>query len=320
MTKLLLLLALAAPLAAPLAAQEPAPQTLAARTAYLLQRESGGHSPSDEDINQIAALVPSPNAAEVREALPNILKLLASVDGPARTYALSLLVGLQNPADRLPAATVPAAVPAGTEAAPVPVPVATGFSAEMAKVLAPAVPQIAAHLTDEIIPNPSLTAIVLGGFVNNVPPAVFPPMYKYLQSDVAIAGVGGNVVQDLLGYGPLSMESAVAIGRYLRRRDQTSMSRSNLVDTLSGSPNQSQPLNKTLLEYLDADDNSLRARLLLSLPLLDLSPDVFADTKAKVGGLAENSGENLQVINAAKVVAPCWTAPKVPNCPNYQTP
>lgn len=310
MRKLFIILALAAPVAA----QEPPAQTLAARTAYVLQRESGGHSPTDEDINQIAVLVPSPDAAQVRDALPNMIKLLASTDGPARTYALSLLVGLQNPADRLPAAVLPAA----GDAAPAPVPVATGFSAAVAKVLAPAVPQIAAHLTDDNIPNPSLTAIVLGGFTTNAPPAVFPPLYAYLQRDRAVAEVGANVVQDLLSYGPLSVESAVAIGRFLRRRDQTSMSRSNLVDIISSSPNQSQPLNKTLLEYLDADDNSLRARLLLSLPLLDLAPDVFADTKAKVGGLADNASENLQVVNAAKVVAPCWTAPRVPNCPNYQ--
>ena len=308
MMKLFLLLALAAPLAA----QDT--QTLAARTAYVLQRESNGHSPTDEEINQIAVLVPSPDAAQVRDALPNILKLLASTDGPARTYALSILVGLQNPADRLPAATVPAT----GDAAPAPVPVATGFTTDIAKVLAPAVPQIAKHLTDDNIPNPSLTAVVLGGFVTNTPATVYAPLYAYLQRDDAVAGVGGKVVDDLLGFGPLSMESAVAIGRFLRRRDQTSMSRSNLVDSISASPNQSQPLNKTLLEYLGSDDDSLRSRLVLSLPLLDLAPDVFADTKARVAGLAENRAENLQVVNAAKVVAPCWTAPKVPNCPNYQ--
>ncbi len=126
---------------------------------------------------------------------------------------------------------------------------------------------------------------------------MFPPLYAYLQRDDAIAGVGQNVVQDLLSSRPLSMDSAVAIGRYLRRRDQTPSSRVNLVDALSTSPNQSQPLNKTLLEYLDADDSSLRARLILSLPQLDLAPDVFADTRARVHTLAENANESLQVVN-----------------------
>lgn len=312
MTRLLLLLALAAPLAA----QEPTP-TLAARTAAVLQREASGHSPTDGDINSIGTMLPTPSPDEVRQAVPNITKLLASTDGPARTYALSLLIGLQNAADRLPANAVPAAVPAGTEAPPAAAPVATGFSAETAKVLAPIVPQIAARLTDENIPNPSLAATVLGGFINNTPPAVFPPLYAYLLRDDTIAGVGFNVVQDLLGYGPLSMNSAVALGRYLRRRDQTSSSRANLVDAISASPNQSQPLNKTLLEYLGSDDDSLRARLVLSLPQLDLAPEVFAETRSRVTGLAENASENLQVVNAAKAVAPCWTAPRVPNCPNY---
>jgi hypothetical protein len=307
--KLLLLLVFAAA-----AAAQDAP-TLAARTATVLQRESGGHSPTDDDINAAGSITPAPTADQVREALPNLVKLLASTDGPARTYALSLIIGLQNSADRLAADAVPAA-----GAAPAPAPVATGFSADISKILSPAIPQIAAHLTDEVIPNPSLAATALGGFLKDTPPAVFPPLYKYLQRDDAIAGVGLNVVQDLLGYGPLTIETAVAIGRYLRRRDQTSSSRANLVDALSSSPNQSQPLNKTLLEYLSSDDDSLRARLVLSLPQLDLAPDVFADTKAKVTGLAENRNENLQVVNAAKAVAPCWTAPKTPNCPNYTTP
>ena len=309
--KLLLLLALAAPLAA---AQDAPRPTLAASTATVLQRESSGHSPTDEDINAAGTLTPAPAPDEIRAALPNIVKLLASTDAPARTYALSLLIGLQNSADRLAANAVPAAA----DGAPVSAPVATGFSADVTRILTPAIPQIVAHLTDEAIPNPSLTATVLGGFLANTPAAVFPPLYKYLQGDNAIAGVGLNVVQDLLSYGPLSMETAVAIGRYVRRRDQTSSSRANLVDAISTSPNQSQPLNKTLLEYLDADDSTLRARLILSLPALDLAPDVFADAKAKVTGLAENSNENLQVVNAAKAVAPCWTAPHITGCPNYQ--
>ncbi len=314
----LLLLAVVAPLAlaASLAAQEPATQTLASRTAYILQRESNGHSPSDEDINTIGTFSPAPTADQIRAALPNIVKLLALPDGPARTYALSLLIGLQSSADRLPAN----AVPAPADSAPAAVPVATGFSADTAHILTPAIPQIAAHLTDDNIPNPSLTATVLGGFTHDTPASLFPLLYAYLQRDDAVAGVGLNVVQDLLGLGPLSVNSAVAIGRYLRRRDQTFSSRANLVDMLSASPNQSQPLNKTLLEYLDSDDANLRSRILLSLPQLDLAPDVFADARAKVAALAENGNENLQVVHAAKAVATCWTAVHAPNCPDYQQP
>ncbi len=308
--KLLLLLALAA---APLGAQDAPPPTLAARTSVVYQRELNGHSPTDEDINSIGNITPAPPADQIRAALPTIVKLLALSDGPARTYALSLLIGLQNSADRLAAN----AVPAPADAAPVSAPVATGFPSETAKILTPAIPQIASHLTDETIPNPSLTATVLGGFAPNPPAAVYPPLYAYLQRDDAVAGVGLNVVQDLLDFGPLSMESAVAIGRYLRRHDQTSSARANLVDALSNSPHQSQPLNHTLLEYLDADDSSLRARLILSLPNLDLAPDVFADTKAKVSALADNANENLQVVNAAKAIVPCWRTTQTTGCPAY---
>lgn len=285
------------------ASAQDAPATLAARTAAVLQRESSGHSPTDDDINSATQQTATPD--QLREALPNLLKLLALPDAPARTYALSVLIALQAPAEKSPDPNQP--------------PPPASYSADTTRVLAPAIPEIAKHLTDEAIPNPSLTANVLGGFVRDTPPAVFPPLYAYLQRDGAIAGVGFEVVQDLLQLGPLSMNSAVAIGRYLRRRDQTPGSRANLVDAISGTTNQSQPLNKTLLEYLDSDDASLRARLILSLPQLDLAPDVFADARSRVNTLAENANESLPVTNAAKAITTCWTAPRTPNCPAYAT-
>lgn len=287
-------------LGAPVFAQD----SLAAKVAAVLAREAGGHSPTDDDINTANQL--SANPDQLREALPNLIKLLQSTDGPARTYVLSILLGLETSATK--------------SAQDAPAQAATSFPANLSQVLAPAIPEIAKLLTDDAIPNPSLAAGVLGGFTHDPPSSVFAPLYAYLQRDGAVAGVGFEVVQALLNLGPVRMETSVAIGRYLRRRDQTSSSRANLVDALSASPNQSEPLNKTLLEYLDSDNSSLRARLILSLPELDLAPDVFAETHAKVAALAGNTGESLEVSSAAKSVTSCWNAPKTPNCPAYVTP
>ncbi len=103
---------------------------------------------------------------------------------------------------------------------------------------------------------------------------------------------------------------------------RTPSSRSDLVDAIASKPNQSQSLNKTLLIYLSSDDPSLRARVILSLPQLDLAPDVFADTKANIAQIAgfDPSGgqENLQVITAAKSISTCWTATRMTTgCPAY---
>jgi hypothetical protein len=73
---------------------------------------------------------------------------------------------------------------------------------------------------------------------------------------------------------------------------------------------------------LRSDDNSLRARVILSLPQLDLPAEDFADTKAMIAAYAAldpaSGQENLQVINAAKSVAPCWTQVKMTSgCPVY---
>jgi hypothetical protein len=147
---------------------------------------------------------------------------------------------------------------------------------------------------------------------------VYAPLLAYLKRDDAVGQVGTAVVGDLLQIGPVNDEAAAAIAKYLRREDQTTDSKANLVETIAGKPYQSKTVNQALLGYLNSDDASLRARTILSLPQLDLSPDVFADTKAKVADIVAGGQENLQVVNAAKAVSGCWVQVKMTaGCPVY---
>ncbi len=316
------------------AAQTPEPPSLAARVDEALHRESSGHSPTPEEIAAMSDLTPAPDAPAVTAALPLILKALDNPDAPLRAFALTTLVGLQSPApvppDPQPAAptaavpvTAPAADPETSPAAPAKAsasaaPLPAAYKPDLAKILAPAIPRIAAHLTDDSQPIRLLAVTVLTGFIPGPPPAIYPPLLAYLKRDDAISPVGQAVVSALLSLGPLSADTAAAISRYLRRSDETPDARANLADGIASATNQSQSLNQALLAFLDSDDPSLRARIILSLPALDLAPDVFADTRARVAQLAENPGENLQVVTAAKAVTPCWTAPRMPSgCPVY---
>jgi hypothetical protein len=194
------------------------------------------------------------------------------------------------------------------------------YKPDVAKALTPYIPQIATHLTSEESPsNRLLTATILGAFTPDPPSAVYAPLLAYLKRDDAISPVGEAVVSDLLQLGPISADTAAAISRYIRRGDQTSDSRANLADLIASHANQSQSLNQALLLYLGSDDNALRARVILSLPQLDLAPDVFADTKARVEQVAANPNENLQVVTAAKSVVICWTSTKMASgCPVYE--
>jgi hypothetical protein len=267
--------------------------------------DSTGHSPTPGDISAMATLVPRPDAAAVADAIPLLLKCLDNSDVALHTFALTALTSLEAPPELPPGAATP---PAGPNA----------FKPDVAKRLAPIVPQLAAHLTEESQPDRLLTAQVLGGFSPDPPPSVYPPLLAFLKRDDAIGPVGLAVVDDLLNLAPIGDGTAAAIAMYLRRRDQTSDSRSNLADAIANGAHQSQTLNKALLTYLDSDDDSLRARVILSLPQLDLAPDVFADTQSRVAVLAANSSENLQVVTAAKAVTGCWTATKMTSgCPKY---
>jgi hypothetical protein len=147
---------------------------------------------------------------------------------------------------------------------------------------------------------------------------VYPPLLAYLKRDDATGAVALAVVNDLLQIGPVSDETAAEIARYLRRTDLTPDAQANLVEAIAGRPNQNQAVDKALLSYLDSDDASLRARVILSLPQLDLAPELFADTKARVAAIASGGQDSLAVVNAAKAVAGCWTQVKMTTgCPQY---
>lgn len=279
-----------------------APQSpFAALIAEYIRRDTNGHSPTPEEIAAMASLTPTPDAASVREALPFLLKALANPDTPLRAFALSALTGLQtHPPDTGP-------------------PQPAAFKPDIARILTPSIPEIAAHLTDESEANRLQAVAVIAGFTSDPPAAVYPPLLAYLKRDDSISTVGLAVVSAILQLAPVSDDAATAIARYLRRSDETPDVRANLVDSIASAKYQSQSLNKSLLSYLDSDDSGLRARIILTLPALDLAPPVFAGTRARITQLAEDPNENLQVINAAKAVAPCWTATKMTaGCPVYQ--
>jgi hypothetical protein len=304
------------------AAVAPALSPLAARFDELLRRSSDGHSPTPEEIAALASTPMAVTAPDLKQALALIEQALDNPDVPVRTYTLTTLAALEDPPTAVPEPV--AATPADPNAPTPPATVAppplgpSTYQSGLQKVLAPALPRIAAHLTEESQPNRLLTATILGGFLPNPPGAVYPPLLAYLKRDDGIGPVGLAVVQDLLQLGPLAPDTAAALSTYLRRSDQTVDSRANLIDALATSSNQSQSLNKTLLGFLDADDPSLRARVILSLPQMDLAPDVYADTKSRIDTLAANDQENPQIIRAAKAVAPCWTAPRMSTgCPIY---
>ncbi|QHN03543.1 hypothetical protein FTO74_09305 [Granulicella sp. WH15] len=296
-------------------AQEP--QTLTTRFTELLQRFDNGHSPTPDEI-LAANDQPQPTPGDLATAVPLILRAIDSPDKDVRAYTLTALVGLE--------AAPPTAEPKAPEnsrpanATPVPVPVlASAFKPEVARALAPAIPRFGARLTDESETNRLLAAAVLGGFIPNPPPLDYAILCAYLALDNSVGTTGQAVVEALLGLGPVPDAAATAVSSYLRRRDQTADTRASLIDAVSTHANQSLLINKTLLGYLNSDDSSVRSRLILSLPQLDLPPDLFADTKSRVAALAANEQESLQVINAAKAVTPCWDRPHMTTpCPIYQ--
>ena len=290
----------------------------------VLTRAAEGHSPTADEI-LAAESAPGTRDAETAKALAPLLhKALTSPDAAVRQYGLATIIGLEVLPDDLPKATSAAAQPAppsqpakpGQPAPPPPVP---SFQGKVGAVLATLVPDIAARLTDDLPDVRSLAATVLGGFAPNPPAAVYPAIYTWLKRDDAIADTGVTLVSDLLRFSPVSDESIAALSTYLRRSDQTADSRANLVEAIAAQPQQSQPVNHALLTWLDTDDASLRARVILSLPQLDLSKNDFDDTRSRIQTLAASDGQaSPGVVNAAKAIATCWTQPKMTSaCPFY---
>lgn len=272
--------------------------------AEYIRRDAAGRSPTQAEIAAMESLTPTPSPADIREALPQLLKAVESHDTPLRTFALTTFVGLGGPS------TIPSAKKSD-DTTPI-------FKPEVARTLLPAIPQVLTRLADEAPENRTLTVLFVACFTGHPPADLYPPLLAYLKTDAAVSSTGLGVTTALLSLGPISPDTAAALVKFMRRPDARDL-RSEFVDIIPTAPNQSQEINAALVKYLDADDPALRARLILSLPQLDLAPGLFADTKARVTQLAESPNENLQVVTAAKAVGPCWTALKMPTgCPVYQ--
>jgi hypothetical protein len=296
--------------------------TVATMMAEMLHRAGDGHSPTVDEV-QAAEALPGVSSPEVaKQVEPLLAKGVTNPDAAVRKYALAMLVGMQS----LPDVTPAGAAAGSASGAPAKGP-ATGVAAAsgpaiykgaVAKALAPAIPAIGAELTDEDQENRMLAVTDLGGFSPDPPAAVYGPLLAYLKRDDAVGAVGIAVVGDLLQIGPVNDETAAAIARYVRRDDQTADSKANLVEAIAGKPYQSQVVNKAVVGYLGSDDPSLQARTILSLPQMDLAPEVYADTKAKLADIVAGGQENLQVVNAAKAVSGCWVQVKMTaGCPVY---
>ena len=284
-------------------APTPPPQSpFAGLIAEYLRRDANGHSPTPGEIAAMATLQPQPDASSIWEAMPYLLKALDNPDAALHAFALSAIAGLQSTAADVarPAAQL-------------------SYKDDVARALTSGIPKISEHLTsEESTENRLLVATILGGFTPHPPAAVYPPLLDYLKRDDGTGPVGVAVVGDLLQIAPLTTDTTSAIIRYVRRSDQTSDSRSSLIDMIASTTNQSQAVNKALLLYLDSDDDSVRARVILSLPQLDLAPEVLADTRAQIDRIVNDSNENLQVVTAAKSIAACWTAVRMTaGCPVY---
>jgi hypothetical protein len=322
--------------AAPQDADPSTQATVAAQMADMLTRAGSGHSPTAEEIHAVEGMPGLTDVKVAKELEPLMEKALANSDAAVRGYGLAMLVGLQAlPAADPDAAPAPASMTEANRSAPASAAPAiapngarnssltatagpAAYKGDVEKVLATLAPEIGRELADDDPENRLLAANALGGFAPDPPSAVYSALLGFLKRDDAIGAVGQAVIGDLLQFGPLNDDRADAIVRYLRRTDQSPDAQANLVETIAAKPYQNKIVDKAVVGYMDADDPSLRARVILSLPALDLSPEAFSDTKAKVDGIASSGQENPQVVSAAKAVTGCWTQVKMTTgCPAY---
>lgn len=313
-------------------AQDMEQPTVVAQMTDMLTRAGSGHSPTADEIRAVEAMPGLTDAKMAKAVEPLLTKALANPDAAVRGYGLAMLMGLQALPDPMPPlSSADGSAPAAQAATPpsgaklaqkndslsaTAGPAA--YKGDVGKVLVPLIPAIGRELVDDDAENRLMAANALGGFMPDPPSSVYAPLLAFLKRDDAVGPVGLAVVGDLLQLGPLSDDKADAIVRYLRRSDQTPDEQANLVEAIASKANQNKIIDKTVVSYMDADDATLRARVILSLPALDLSAETFADTKSKVDGIASGGQENPQVVSAAKAVTGCWTQVKMTaGCPTY---
>ncbi len=277
-----------------------------AQITEMLDRAASGHSPTSDEMMTVESEPGLTSGESATALLPLLKRALTHPDAAVRQYGLAMLVGIatlptgNGSSDEKTSAKPPKAdTPQGVTA---------HYQADVGKMLAPLIPILGARLTDEHMENRELAAVDLGGFAPNPPATAYAPLIGFLKRDDSVGAAGVAAVSDLLAFGPVSPETADEIIRYIRRTDQTAETRISLVGTIASKPNQNQKINQALAPFLDSDDPALRAHVILSLPLLDLSADAFTQLKARVEQIAAaGSNDNMEVVSAARAVAGCWT-------------
>ncbi len=308
--KLLLTILLATLAAAPIAAQET---TLPAQLTEMLRREQDGHSPTPDEIQAVEALPGLADASVAKSLVPLLTKSLADPDAALRQYSLAMLIGMQSLPDLTPPPVTPSTP---TKPQPPADPATAAYKPEVAAALTPLIPAIAARLTDDDPETRPLAAAVLGGFAPKPPTSALDALTSYLRRDNATGPVSLAVINALLQFTPITDSAASAISSYLQRQDIPPDTRASLVESISSKANQNRAINKTLLLWLDAEDPNLRARLIVSLPLLDLDHTDFTATKDRITFLATSQQDPLPVVNAAKSIASCWIGIRITRgCP-----
>ena len=270
-------------------------------------------------LAQSGEIVRDASLAEIKEALPSLVRLSESEDGPQSRNALFVIYGI--------ASRQKAGLPENQRENDI----------AAAQLVVPYIPRLAPRLFDPDMLRRSVSLMTFQSLaaVRPAPPELIAAAIQVLQDprstiqlpDAATRSparkapsMGPLMLWVLLPAGATFYRDPVtgiterqdspdvqqAILTFLRRPDQTAESRTESIRAMALAQPQNTAVNAELLRWLDSSDTSVQVSLLRNLPRLTLSPADFAWGNARVKQLSEDPAAPNDVRMLATALLGCW--------------
>ena len=156
-----------------------------------------------------------------------------------------------------------------------------------------------ALLTDPDIPIRRITGFAIANLRPDANSPLVPVLQSYLARQDAVSTIGAGVATVLMKAAPNDANSTNAVVQYMRRKDQTSASRSILLNAISNvARSHSREIGKEVASY--ADDPSEQTSVLAIGTLQSMGKDVVLDSQQSLSRIAADTSRTPSVRAAAR--------------------
>ena len=159
-----------------------------------------------------------------------------------------------------------------------------------------------ALLVDPDIPIRRMTGLTVDNLRLDQSSPLLPSLQAYLTREDAVSTIGAGVAGLLMKASPNDAESVAAVVRFMRRKDQNSASRDDLLQSVRVANSHNREIGAAVAGYADDPNEATRINAIQTMQAM--GPDVIADNRQILLRVAQDSGVGVATRSAAMKALP----------------